>query len=164
MALVTCQECALCSFGLNGCDHAQMICVQRVVFRHRWCLFLHPLSAPLGFMAFKQHHGVQKALLPRALCCLSVRGCCELRVGRSVIESGVQGSVVVVSAEQEASAATGLQYTSYTSICQFTLNGPEMSLKPQHSSHYSPGMTSDLLLGTSESPEVLSRHSAKHAP
>lgn len=46
MALVTCQECASCSFGLNGCDRARVTCVQRVVFRHRWRLFLHPLSAP----------------------------------------------------------------------------------------------------------------------
>ena len=43
------------------------------------------------------------------------------RVGRSVTEARGQGSVVVVSAEQEASAATGLQYASFTSTCQFTL-------------------------------------------
>lgn len=86
------------------------------------------------------------------------------RAGRSVTEARGQGSVVVVSAEQEASAATGLQYASFTSTCQFTLNCPEMSLKLQHSSHYSPRTTSGLLLVTFGSPEVLSRHSAKHAP
>lgn len=43
------------------------------------------------------------------------------RAGRSVTEARGQGSVVVVSAEQEASAATGLQYASFTSTCQFTL-------------------------------------------
>lgn len=49
MSLITCQELASCSFGLNGLCPARMICVQHVVFRHRWRLFtlLQPLSAPL---------------------------------------------------------------------------------------------------------------------
>lgn len=52
---------------------------------------------------------------------VSMRGHCVPRVGRSVTEARGQGSVVVVSAEQEASAATRLQYASYTSTCQFIL-------------------------------------------
>lgn len=79
------------------------------------------------------------------------------------LRRGVKGSVVVVSTEQEESPATGQQYASYTT-CQFTLSCPEMSLKLQYSSHYSPGMASGLLLATSGSLAVLARHSAKHAP
>lgn len=72
MASVTRQECASCSFGLNGCDRAVMICVQRVVFRHRWHLFLHPLSAPL--VSLQTGRVVLVKLPPRARFRFSLRG------------------------------------------------------------------------------------------
>lgn len=69
--------------------------------------------------AFKQPVGAPTASLPRALWCLyGGEGHC---VGRSVTEARGQGSVVVLAAEQEVSAATSLRYASYTSTCQFIL-------------------------------------------
>lgn len=69
--------------------------------------------------AFKQPLGAPTASPPRALWCLYWGGghC----VGRSVTEARGQGSVVVLAAEQEVSAATRLRYASYTSTCQFIL-------------------------------------------
>lgn len=110
-----------------GVGHMSGMCLMWL-----WVKWLWPCLDDLGtggvssftlwlrrWWAFKQPHGAPTALLPPFG--VSMRGHCVPRVGRSVTEARGQGSVVVVSAEQEASAATWLQYASYTSTCQFIL-------------------------------------------